>query len=611
MQATTTTHSSQTTVNPSSQHISSEKSAADQAKEIYESIADYTDDEKFKALETLWVDAKNGNAPASLVALAKRLQTSGAKTGGGDNDAQVMLRQVRVELTKLLIKDSPNMAAMAGEFKELLNSASWKSGDDVDLQRLVSVNVRAHEKTAAARSNLFFSFVHLISLNLKAPTIKNIKSALTIHALANDEAKSAISNAKKKVDGKLNESAIRSALQSKDKAATIDKAMLRHAALAQMTAHVRKRIDYLFGSSKTDPDRTRSSLLCQEAMNKMPDSIRSQSGWGRVTERMQQYTSHTAEIQGEHFRSLLEHATPNLPNLLASFKSYSRLPVKEENKMVFERQLWNIQNSQERDSSMPSSTNKAVIGVETSYANRTANSSAQTPHPVLQPGNQVAVAMQTPLRTESGKVRNVVVLSCVSPALDSLEQPDFQTYVRSWEDAEGIPHQELNQPAYLDAFNAIAEQVIKCASDNPQCKRIVLSAIGLNSFLGGLTRDQQSFAIDIGSMVLAKLAVDLREQGKEVVFTDAGTKSARMEGINALLGDSPLTLAGAIPGDWITDNDLIVNAWDPHSLVGNKLAKDNSIDGFIGRNSLVHFMHGLHCTAFAEGVKLKAQSTDV
>lgn len=279
--------------------------------------------------------------------------------------------------------------------------------------------------------------------------------------------------------------------------------------------------------------------------------------------------------------------------------------------MVFERQLWNIQNSQERDSSMPSSTNKAVIGVETSYANRTANSSAQTPHPVLQPGNQVAVAMQTPLRTESGKVRNVVVLSCVSPALDSLEQPDFQTYVRSWEDAEGIPHQELNQPAYLDAFNAIAEQVIKCASDNPQCKRIVLSAIGLNSFLGGLTRDQQSFAIDIGSMVLAKLAVDLREQGKEVVFTDAGTKSARMEGINALLGDSPLTLAGAIPGDWITDNDLIVNAWDPHSLVGNKLAKDNSIDGFIGRNSLVHFMHGLHCTAFAEGVKLKAQSTDV
>jgi hypothetical protein len=587
-----------------------DKSPEQQALALYKPLAGYTDDEKFQALNIIWIDADSGNAPKSLIALAKSLQSPLRKQNNQSTEDSAMLRQVRVELTKLLIKDSPNMAGMADQFEELLNSASWKSGDDVDLKRLVSVNVRANEKTASARSNLFFSFLHLVSLNLKAPAIKNIHSALTIHANASGEAKKAISEAKRKVDGKLNETAIRSALKFKEKAEKIDKAMLRHAALAQMTAHVCKRVTYLFGSSKTDPDRTQSSLLCQKAMDIMPNSIRSQAGWERVTDRMQKYTSHTAEIQGEHFRSLLAEATPKLPELLASFKCYSRLPVEDEKKMVFERQLWNIQNDLGSTNSPPNSTNNEVIGAETSYANKTANGSADMPHPVLQPGNQVAVAMHTPLRTDSGMVRNLVVLSCVSPALDSPDQPDFQTYVRSWEDDERIPLQELNQSAYLDAFNTIAEQVLNCADDNPQCDRIVLPAIGLNSFLGALTRDQQSVAIDIGSNVLAKLVVDLRSKGKEVVFTDSGTKSERMNGINALLGDFPLTLAGSIPGDWISDNDLIVNAWDPHSLVGNKLAKDNSIDGFIGRNSLVHFMHGLHCAAFTEGVKLAGLSTE-
>jgi hypothetical protein len=55
---------------------------------------------------------------------------------------------------------------------------------------------------------------------------------------------------------------------------------------------------------------------------------------------------------------------------------------------------------------------------------------------------------------------------------------------------------------------------------------------------------------------------------------------------------------GAIPGNWIKDGDLILNAWDSHSLLGNGLAKDNSIDGFIGRSSLIHFMHALMCSMF-------------
>jgi hypothetical protein len=46
-----------------------------------------------------------------------------------------------------------------------------------------------------------------------------------------------------------------------------------------------------------------------------------------------------------------------------------------------------------------------------------------------------------------------------------------------------------------------------------------------------------------------------------------------------------------LPGTWITDKTMIVNARDPCSLVGNGCKLDDSNDGFIGRNSLAHEVH--------------------
>jgi hypothetical protein len=51
-----------------------------------------------------------------------------------------------------------------------------------------------------------------------------------------------------------------------------------------------------------------------------------------------------------------------------------------------------------------------------------------------------------------------------------------------------------------------------------------------------------------------------------------------------------------------------VNAWDPHALVGNGCAKDNSLDGYIGRNSLVHEAHALACMLHAHGFKTLADA---
>jgi hypothetical protein len=39
-------------------------------------------------------------------------------------------------------------------------------------------------------------------------------------------------------------------------------------------------------------------------------------------------------------------------------------------------------------------------------------------------------------------------------------------------------------------------------------------------------------------------------------------------------------------------------------LLGNKQKNDKSIDGFIGRNTLIHSTHALRCALEAEGISL-------
>ncbi len=343
------------------------------------------------------------------------------------------------------------------------------------------------------------------------------------------------------------------------------------------------------------------SALCEQVLRKMPKTVTAQEGWGQVQGRMQQYISHTDHIQGKPFDDLLRVSAPKLPELLASFKVYSALDDQTQNQMVCQRQLWNIGNFD----APKAIENQACIGVSHSFAGRPVDASQNLPRPELQPGNQVAVSMKTPLMTASGKIREVVVLSCTAPALDSTDQPEFDIYVSPPTNAGDKTSPRLKQAAYKKAFDTIAGQVLQCAKDHPESKRVVLPAIGMNAFLSKLNAADKATAIEIGTQALADLVVTLRKEGKEVVFTDKDDPSAIMAIINGHLDkvkSERIVRAGKIPGDWIADNDLIVNAWDPHSLVGNKLAQDYSIDGFIGRNTLLHFMHGLHCAAHAENV---------
>ena len=172
--------------------------------------------------------------------------------------------------------------------------------------------------------------------------------------------------------------------------------------------------------------------------------------------------------------------------------------------------------------------------------------------------------------------------------------------------------QKLNRQKFAVGLDTIKSHILQCAKGNTDCKRVVLAGIGTENFLKILDEEHRKYAQDMITTLLAEVVTELRALGKEVVFTDINNEFCNK--INVKLGskEPPIDVPGPIPGNWIKDGDLMLNAWDPHSLLGNGLAADNSLDGFYGRNSLIHFQHALLCmmTSLSIPVKIKHVPTD-
>ncbi|MET0964117.1 MAG: hypothetical protein ABWY05_15070 [Noviherbaspirillum sp.] len=209
------------------------------------------------------------------------------------------------------------------------------------------------------------------------------------------------------------------------------------------------------------------------------------------------------------------------------------------------------------------------------------------------PGNQLSLSMRVPIRTVDGRVCRPVILSVSAPALDTPAQPEWKHYVKNG---------KLDTAAYRTSFDTLAGRIKQCAA-MPANKeaQVVLSGFGLANFLAGLSRSDKSAAIKIGAEVMTQLIRDLRKGGVDVAYTDYSGASPPWPAVNAALGTDGIKCLGSIPGNWIKDQQIIVNAWDPHALVGNGCAQDSSLDGYIGSNSLVHETHALACMLRANG----------
>ncbi len=355
----------------------------------------------------------------------------------------------------------------------------------------------------------------------------------------------------------------------------------------------------------TSPTKDRAAL-CRAFLNELKPAKVDPQRWAQVEKQLEAYVEVTKNIQGENFENLLEAAknSGQVRDLMASFTANSALAPGQHEHMTFRRDLWNIAMTDKPSNDK----NKNALGCERSHARESTRMEGKGNIPdCLKPGKQLSVTMRTPIQTDSGNIVDITVVSCVAPALDSPMQPEFGAYVKREQNWRGSSRQTLNKQAYRESFERIRQQVLEAAQKNPQAKTVALPAIGLGAFLDGLEAKPRAQAIQLATEVLADLVCDLRQAGKGVSYMDVqagGEVWQRVDKALAKRSEVPLGYAGKVPGDWITKDTMLVNAWDPHSLVGNKLARDPSIDGYIGRNTLLHFMHGLHCAAHAADVTL-------
>jgi hypothetical protein len=232
--------------------------------------------------------------------------------------------------------------------------------------------------------------------------------------------------------------------------------------------------------------------------------------------------------------------------------------------------------------------NLRVLGYDMSFLRK-------NPQALKDAKNHVSVSMDVPLWVGHG-YRNVTILSVYAPALCDDKTPAWNVYVNN----KGV----LDSQTYKNAFSSMADQIIACAClPNNNGKRVVLSAVGMGNFVEGLGNKQKERAQKIAASQFAKCIRDLRHKGVDVAYTDTEEKSEFWNKVNSLLKarkGPPIEYAGKVPGEWITDRDIIVNANDPSQMAG--YPDGLGIDGALGRNSPMHAVHAMAAILFSEGL---------
>jgi len=169
----------------------------------------------------------------------------------------------------------------------------------------------------------------------------------------------------------------------------------------------------------------------------------------------------------------------------------------------------------------------------------------------------IAIYCQTPMKSASGEQIDVNVINVVACAFDSDLQPDWKYFMPL-----------RNNPAKWNELVQFMQQmwryIFECARRH-QFKRVYLADVGGGAFAVGLEMHEETSYRRLKEESLVPVQQEyagIVECGQLQRIPDwCFTDEAR-----GLLSDS-----------------LLVNAWDPWSMVGNANRSDNSLDGFFGR----------------------------
>lgn len=169
----------------------------------------------------------------------------------------------------------------------------------------------------------------------------------------------------------------------------------------------------------------------------------------------------------------------------------------------------------------------------------------------------IAIYCRTPMQSSTGERKDVHVINVVGYAFDSKEQPDWKYFLPLHTNRE--KWDEL-----VRRMQQMWRYIYECAKRH-QLKRVYLADIGGGAFSTGL---------------------QMYEETSYELLKEASLPPVQQE-YEGVLETHQLQ---RIP-DWcfteeaesLLSESLLVNAWDPWSLVGNANNGDNSLDGFFGR----------------------------
>ena len=210
----------------------------------------------------------------------------------------------------------------------------------------------------------------------------------------------------------------------------------------------------------------------------------------------------------------------------------------------------------------------------------------------------IAVYTRTPISLDASvrwdlplnKLRSadVHVISVTGYAFDDRKQPDYLWFVPRFKAKASGFYEDL-----VERHRVVFAKIFKCALDRG-LDTIVLSRFGLASFAELYPEQGQLWEAWAAGLdqALAMLSPAARAQIREVSMmggtlspekiTKFGIKSESYGRIPDIMKAGPLANRLA--------TTLFVNAWDPHSIVGNGNFQDASLDGYFGRWTALGFL---------------------
>lgn len=199
------------------------------------------------------------------------------------------------------------------------------------------------------------------------------------------------------------------------------------------------------------------------------------------------------------------------------------------------------------------------------------------------------IAVYTPTFVDFNGSTNTLIhiIHAIGYAFDSKKQPDYKFLIT-------LDHE--NREKWLTrAYEQVFTKIYKCARDL-KMKTVVMSLVGGKSFAkqypgptdvpGPSNEGTRIRSFQTRVWAPAFLRIYNKNRSLKTVFMGAAGTSA-MDAVEEATGEDFQEI-GLFPYNIQMINPkttLFVNAWDPLSLPGNGHGKDDSLDGFIGRET--------------------------